>query len=195
MSVIKKDITNVELICYSAKLRTFYNAAVYYLRELTLVNYLVPEKSNLENYTFYPQYRGNRTIYIKALRSKIEKIYIEAYNLTESLSSVELPLSENTSHFLDDNDVTFLFLFNNLEIYQMLTTFTISLVQLNSALYNLAISSTFIQQNTTDLYIFIRNYMNEVGKRIIEQVNISPSKDKIEQNRKRLEQRRAIVIK
>ncbi len=32
------------------------------------------------------------------------------------------------------------------------------------------------------------------ARRIIDQVNIAPSKDKIEQNRKRLEQRRAIVI-
>ena len=32
------------------------------------------------------------------------------------------------------------------------------------------------------------------AKRIIDQVNISPSNDKIEQNRKRIEQRRVIVI-
>ena len=54
----------------------------------------------------------------------------------------------------------------------MQTSFVISMVQLNSALYNLAISNTFIQQNTTDLFIFIRNYMSEVGEKIIKQVEV-----------------------
>jgi hypothetical protein len=153
-------------------LRTFYNAAVYFLRELTLVNYLVPDNLNIEKYTAYARYVGNRTKYIRSLRSKIENIYVEAHNLTESLSSIDLPISENTSHFLEDNDVTFLFILNDLEIYEIQTTFAVSLVQLNSALYNLAISNSLIQQNTTDLPIFIRNYMSEVGERIIKQVEI-----------------------
>ena len=64
---INDDASNIHLICYSAELRTYYNLAVYYLRELTLVNFLVPKYSTLENYTQYPEYAGDRLSYIKSL--------------------------------------------------------------------------------------------------------------------------------
>ena len=172
ISQIKDDTSNINLICYSAELRTFYNAAVYYLRELTLVNFIVPTYSNLENYTSYPEFVGNRSEYIKSLRAKIQNIYIETHVLTESLTSSDIPLSDNTSWFLQDKNLTLYVLENNLNIYQITTTFSISLIELNSALYNLAISDTYIQQNVTDAYIFIHNFLNEVGEGIKAQIDI-----------------------
>ena len=56
--------------------------------------------------------------------------------------------------------------------YQVSTTFSISLIQLNSALKNLASSDSPIQQNVTDIYIFIHNYLNEIGKGVKEQIDI-----------------------
>ena len=168
---IKNDSNNIDLICYSAELRTYYNAAVYYLRELTLVNFIY-NNSNLIKYYEYPQYKGNRTNYIKSLRSKIRNIYIETHVLTESLTSVSFPLSDEASHFLEDYNLTLFVLTNNLTIYKIKTSFIISLVQLNSVLYNLAISDTYITQNSTDVYIFIYNFLNEVGEGIISQIDI-----------------------
>ena len=169
---INDDASNIHLICYSAELRTYYNLAVYYLRELTLVNFLVPKYSILENYTQYPEYVGDRLAYIEFLRSKIQNIYIETHVLTEFLTSVSIPLSENTTFFLQEDNLTLFVLANNLEFYKITTTFSISLIEINSALYNLAISDTFIQQNVTDVFIFIYNYLNEVGNGIKDQIDI-----------------------
>ena len=172
MSKIDDDIDNIHLICYSAELRTFYNVAVYYLRELTLVNFLLPKYLKNEEYTVFPEYKNNKTQYVKSLLSKIEKIYIETHNLTESINSVDIPLSDNTTHFLKDDNITFLILLQNLEEYRMTTSLSISLVQLNSALYNLAITETSLQQNTTDINIFIRNFLFEVGEGIKKQIDV-----------------------
>ena len=172
ISQIKDDISNIHLICYSAELRTFYNAAVYYLRELTLVNFLLQNDTKLEMYTEYPQFKGNRLGYISFLRSKIQNIYIETHVLTESLTSNDIVLSDNTSWLLHDKNLTLYVLTSNLSIYTITTTFSISLIELNSALYNLAISDTFIQQNITDAYIFIHNYLNEIGEGIKNQIDI-----------------------
>ena len=169
---IKKDINNIHLICYSAELRTFYNVAVYYLRELTLVNFELPNNSSLEKYYEYPEYKNNRQGYISSLSEKIRNIYIESHVLTESLTSVDLELSENTTKILQDNYLTLYVRKDNLDIYTITTTFSVSLIELNSALYNLAISDTYIQQNVTDVYIFIHNFLNDVGKGIKNQIDV-----------------------
>ena len=186
ISQINDDKSNIHLICYSAELRTYYNAAVYYLRELTLVNFLLQNDTNLEKYKAYPKYVNNRKEYIESLRAKIQNIYIETHVLTESLTSSEIPLSDNTSWFLQDNNLTLYVLENNLNIYKITTTFSISLIELNSALYNLAISDTFIQQNVTDTYIFIHNYLNEVGEGIKNQIVIYINELKLRINKKEI---------
>ena len=48
---IKEDKQNIVLICYSAMLRTIYNGVTYYLREFTLVNFLMSNKTNNVEYT------------------------------------------------------------------------------------------------------------------------------------------------
>ena len=169
---IKNDINNIHLICYSAELRTFYNVAVYYLRELTLVNFKLPNNTLNEEYTQYPDFLGNRTGYIQSLINKINNIYVETHILTESLTSVDIPLSEKAKQVLQENNLTLYVLTNNLRIYPISTTFSISLIQLNSALNNLVSSDSPIQQNVTDIYIFIHNYLNEIGKGVEGQIEI-----------------------
>ena len=169
---IKNDINNIHLICYSAELRTFYNLAVYYLRELTLVNFNLPNNTLNEEYTQYPDFLGNKTGYIQALIDKINNIYVETHTLTASLTSVDIPLSTKATQILQENNLTLYVLTNNLELYPITTTFSISLIQINSALNNLASSDSQIQQNVTDVYIFIHNYLNEVGKGVKEQIDI-----------------------
>ena len=182
---IKDDISNIHLICYSAELKTFYNVAVYYIRELTLVNFLLSNDTKLKKYEEYPQYKENRTGYIKFLRNKIENIYIETHSLTELLTSNDIIVSDNTSSFLQEKNLTLYALTNNLKIYTITTSFSISLIELNSALYNLAISDTFIQQNITDVYIFIHNFLNDVGEGINIQIDLYIKELKLRINRKR----------
>ena len=169
---IQIDIDIINLICYSTELRTLYNFAVYYLREITLVNFLLPDDIINERYTSYPAYRGNRTIYIKYLRNIITEIYAETHSLTQSLTSFDISFSNNANKFIKEGNLTIYVLTKNLELYNITSTFVISLIQINSALNNLADSDELIQQNTTDLKIFIYNYFNEIGKGIKNQIDI-----------------------
>lgn len=169
---IQIDISIINLICYSTELRTLYNFAVYYLREITLVNFLLPDDIINDRYTSYPAYRGNHTRYMQYLREILNEIYVETHFLTESLTSFDIPFSKGANKFIKENNLTLYVLTNNLELYNINTTFVISLIQINSALNNLAINDLPIQQNTTDAKIFIYNYFNEIGEGIKNQIDI-----------------------
>ena len=169
---INEDKQNIVLICYSAMLRTIYNGATYLLREFTLVNFLMPNRTKYVNYTQYPLYRNNRTILLKFMREKLRTLYMQSNNMLYILTSFDVKLSDNATDILMNNGIIISTVKENLTLYDINTTFMISLIELNSALYNLAISNVFIQQNISDIYIFIHNYQNEVGRGIRNQIDI-----------------------
>ena len=169
---INEDKQNIILICYSSMLRAIYNSVSYFLREFSIVNFLMPNNKNNLNYTQYPVYRNNRTVYLKFMREKLRNLYLQSNDLLYLLTSFDVKLSNNATDILTNKELIISTINENLTLYDINTTFTISLVELNSALYNLAISNTFIQQNISDLFIFIYNYQNEVGKGIRNQTDI-----------------------
>ena len=169
---INEDKENIILICYSAMLRTIYNSVSYFLREFTLVNFLMPNEPNNCNYTQYPVYRNNITQLRNFMREKLRILYMQSNNMLYLLTSFDVKLSQNATDILQNNELVITTVNDNLTLYEIHTTFTISLIELNSVLYNLAIANTFIQQNLSDIYIFIHNYQNEVGKRIRDQIDI-----------------------
>ena len=153
-------------------LRTIYNSVSYFLREFTLVNFLMPNEPNNCNYTQYPVYRNNITQLRNFMREKLRILYMQSNNMLYLLTSFDVKLSQNATDILQNNELVITTVNDNLTLYEIHTTFTISLIELNSVLYNLAIANTFIQQNLSDIYIFIHNYQNEVGKRIRDQIDI-----------------------
>ena len=168
----------IELICYSSELRLFYNAAVYYLRELTLVNFVPPKNKINDSYIKYPEYSYNKTKYRRSLKDKIYNIYNYSHSLTESLISANIDFLNNAKNY-SENNFTIFILKNDLSVYCISTSYSISLVQLSSALNNLVSDNIIIQQNSTDVYIFIYNYLNKIGERIkslieiyIDQINL-----------------------
>jgi hypothetical protein len=169
---IKLDKENIELICQASMLRTLYNSASYFLREFTLVNFLMPDSKKNINYTMYPVYKNNRTKYLQFMSAKLRELYIQSNDLLYTLTSFDVKISENATNILMNNELVISTVDDKLEIYPINTTFTISLIEMNSALYNLAISNVFIQQNNSDIFIFIHNYQNEVGRGIRNQVDI-----------------------
>ena len=161
----------IKMICYSSELRLFYNAAVYYLRELTLVNFVPPKNKINDSYIKYTEYSDNKTKYRSFLKDKIYNIYKYSHSLTESLISVNIELSNNVKD-LPENNFTIFILKNDLSIYFISTSYIISLVQLSSALNKLVTENILIQQNSTDVYIFKFNYLNKVSERIISLIEV-----------------------
>ena len=168
----------IKLICYTSELRLFYNQAVYYLRELTLVNFVPPKNKINDSYIKYPEYSDNKTNYIRSLKDKIYNVYNFSHTLTASSILVNVELSNKTKTISEKNFTIFI-LQNDLSIYCISTSYSLSLIQINAALNHLVSDSTIIQQNTTDVYFFIFNYQNKVGEKIkafieiyIEDVNL-----------------------
>ena len=183
---IKEDKENVVLICYSAMLRTIYNGVSYYLREFTLVNFLMPNKTNNIKYNQYPVYKGNRTRYLQFMREKLRSFYMQTNDMLYLLTSFDIKLSDESTDILINNALIISTVNDNLTLYNINTTFMISLIELNSVLYNLAISNVFIQQKISDIYIFIHNYQNEVGRGIRNQIDIFIKELKEHLNKKKI---------
>ena len=169
---IEKNKENIVLICYSAMLRTIYNGVSYFLREFTLVNFLMPNKTNNVNYTYYPVYRNNRTKYLDFMKEKIRNYYIESNEILLLISSYDIKISENASHILNDKEIIISALKENLDTYKINSTFIVSLIELNSALYSIITYDGPLEQNNIDVFIFIYNYQNEVGKGIRDLIDI-----------------------
>ena len=169
---IEENKENIVLICYSAMQRMIYNGVSYFLRELTLVNFLMPNKTNNVNYTSYPLYRRNRTKYLEFMREKIKKYYLESNNILLLLSSYDIKISDNASYILNNKEIIISALTENLDIYKINTTFLVSMIELNSALYSIITYNDPLEQNNNDIFIFIYNYQNEVGKAMRDQIDI-----------------------
>jgi hypothetical protein len=157
---------------------------VYYLRELTLVNFVPPENKINDSYINYPEYSDNKTKYRRFLKDKIYNIYNYSHSLTASSVLVNVELS-NYAKNISEKNFTIFFLQNNLSFYSISTSYTLSLIQINAALNNLVSDNIIIQQNSTDVYIFIFNYQNKVGEKIkafieiyIEEINLKIKKIK-----------------
>ena len=171
---IKGDKENVILICYSAMIRINYNTISYFLREFTLINFIMPNVSNSNNvnYTQYPVYKNDKTSYHHFMKNKIRNIYIQNNDLLYLLSSYNIELSKNASNYLNNEEIILQVVTENLSIYTINTSYTIALIQLNSALYNLAIHNSSITENNTDVFIFINNYQNKVSLRVRNQIGL-----------------------
>ena len=169
---INEDKQNIILICYSAMLRTLYNGVTYFLREFTLVNFNMSEE--YQNYTYYeyPVYKGDADTLRTFMSEKLRILYMQSNDMLYLLTSFDVKLSQNATDILENNEIVITTVNENLSLYDIHTTFTISLIELNSVLYNLAISNVRIQQNLSDIYIFIHNYQNEVGKGVRNQIDI-----------------------
>ena len=169
---IEKNQENIILICYSAMLRTAYNGVSYFLREFTLVNFLMPNKTKNVNYTYYPVYRNNRTKYLEFMKEKIKNYYIESNDILLLLSSYDIKISDNASYILNSKELIISALTENLNVYKINSTFIVSLIELNSALYSIVTYNGSLEQNNNDVFIFIYNYQNEVGKGVRDQIDI-----------------------
>ena len=135
-------------------LRTLYNGVTYFLREFTLVNFNMSEE--YQNYTYYeyPVYKGDADTLRTFMREKLRILYMQSNNMLYLLTSFDVKLSQNATDILENNEIVITTVNENLSLYDIHTTFTISLIELNSVLYNLAISNVRIQQNLSDIYIY-----------------------------------------
>ena len=169
---VNENKKNITLICLSAKLRTLFNNVIYFFREITLVNFIVPNVKNMVQYIKYPLHQEKIEAYRNFIKGKLENLYVETNEIIDNLNSFEITMSENSTYYLKEKPLIMSFITKNLNIYTINTTFLISLIEVNAALFNLIAKQSNITQNDTDIYLFIHNYQNEVGDGVKNQMEI-----------------------
>ena len=133
--------------------------SLYYLREMSLLNFVVEGIYGGE-YINIPS--NDKEEYKKLIREQIMELFIENQAFIKSIYSSSLNLSQNSTKILSEYMLN-IKMSENPKIqmkYDILTT----LVQYNSAFYNLASSTSPILQNHTDLSNYIFNNLNEYKK-------------------------------
>ena len=158
---VSRDKENVKLVCDSTDLKFYFNSALYFIRELTLLYIKNNTKISNGEYTGYASF--NKTNYITNLINKVLDIYSNIHNLNEVIIATELPLSENTTYYLNDKEYFFDVLGNDYEIKTLRTSLSNGIIVLDAYLYNLAELNSIIEQSNEDVYPFIHNILNSVG--------------------------------
>ena len=155
---IKQNLNILKNIIY---IKYFSHISVYFVRELTLLNFNIEEiKGGI--YQNIPALIKEE--YISLIKDELEKIFIENQSSMKIIYSSSLELSKNASKYISEAEVNIKKL-NEKKIdikYDILT----ALIQYNSEFYNLASSTSTLEQNHPDLYNYIYNNLNGYKKGI-----------------------------
>ena len=146
-------IKNTLIIKYCSQI------SIYYLRELTLLNFNIEEIKG-GKYENFPD--NSEEEYEELILDEIVKLFVENQLSMKNIYSSSISLSKSSSKTLSESRII-IKMSNNPKIemnYDILT----SLMQYNCAFYNFASSTYNIAQNHTDIFNFIYNNLNGYKK-------------------------------
>ena len=155
-----REIRNIlQIIKNIINIKYTNSFGLYYVRELTLVNYNTKEINS--NYTEFPA--KNRTAYIALIGGKLMDLFLESQTCIKQILSSDYSPSKDTKTNLTETILSANYLLNN--NYGSIDADILSiLVQYNTALYNLASSYVPIEENHPDLYNYMHNGFNNYEK-------------------------------
>ena len=155
-----REISNIlQIIKNIINIKYTNSFGLYYVRELTLVNYHTKEINSY--YTEFPA--RNKTAYISLIRTKLIELFLESQTCIKQILSSDFSPSKDTKGNLTKTILTVEYLLNN--NYGSIDADILSiLVQYNTALYNLASSYIPIEENHPDLYNYMHNGYNNYEK-------------------------------
>ena len=150
---------NLNIIKSTLLIKYFSYSSVYYLRELTLLNFEIME---IEGGVYENIVAKDKEEYKNLIKEKLSALFVENQSTMKALYSFSFPISKTTYNNITN---TFLDIKNGKNIIMKYDINT-ALMQYNSAFYNLANSLYDIEQNNPDLYSFIYNNLNGYRKGI-----------------------------
>jgi len=146
-------IKNITLIKYCNALGR------YYIRELTLLNFNIPNINGI--YREIPA--KNKTNYRAKIHTLLIDLFLESQNHLKEVLSSDFSPSKNTKKVLNETILSTKYLLNNYFGY-IETNILSTLTQYNTAFYNVAFSNNPIEQNHPDLYNYMYNGFNTYVK-------------------------------
>lgn len=143
----------IRLIKISVRIKYCCNLGLYFVRELTLLNYNAANILGGE-YVLYPS--KNKAKYINLCAEQLMELFLENQNMTKMLFIPKYSLSKNQKKYI--NELTF----NTNFIVQGKTNIITSdlygtLLQYNNAFYSLISNAINIHQTQSDVFVFINN--------------------------------------
>ena len=155
-----REIRNIlQIIKNIINIKYTNSLGLYYVRELTLVNYNTKDINSY--YTELPA--KNKTTYISLIRTKLIELFIESQNCIKQILSSDFSPSKDTKENLTKTIISAKYFLNN--NYGSIDADILSiLLQYNSALYNLASSYEPVEENHPDLYNYLHNGYNNYEK-------------------------------
>ena len=132
--------------------------SLYYLREMTLLNFVVGDSKDRQYYNIPAQ---DKEEYKKLIREHIMELFIENQSFMKKIYSSSLSYSKDSTQILSEFQLGIRMSDNPIIVieYDILS----ALVLYNSAFYSLASSTSSINQNHTGLANYIYNNLNECG--------------------------------
>ena len=132
---------------------------LYYVRELSLVNYDTKEINS--SYTEFPS--KNKTAYISLIADKLLDLFLESQACLKQILSSDFSPSKDTKANLTETILNADYILNN-KFGSIDADILSILVQYNTALYNLASSYIPVKENHPDLYNYLHNGYNNFEK-------------------------------
>jgi hypothetical protein len=143
----------IHLIKISVKLKYCNCISMYFVRELTLLNFNVANIIGGE-YVLYPS--KNRTTYIKICAEQLIELFKENQNMTQMLFAPKYSLSKNQTKYI--NELTFNTKFRTQRTVHSITSDLYgTLIQYNNVFYSLISNAKNIHQSQNDIFVFINN--------------------------------------
>ena len=161
LSVISYSTLNntLELINNIINVRYSNVIGIYYLRESTLLN--INSSLCEANYDTIPA--KNKNEYKTFVKSEILELFKDSQTRMRKIVSSSLPFSANTTLYLTQMPINISILLPHFVFEKIEFNYLSALVMMHSVYFNLASSSTTVQQNQTDLFTYIHNSFNSIG--------------------------------
>ena len=140
---------------------------LFYVRELTLINFNFPNIAGNEGiYHKFPAKENEKESYRLLIKKKLEEIFLENQSYIKNIFSSSFSLSKKAEKSLLETFLSAGYSFN--KITGSIESDVLStLIQYNSALYNIASCYTPVYQSHPDLYNYMYNGYNDYSKAII----------------------------
>jgi hypothetical protein len=151
---LNKINNNIDIVKKTISVKYCSYISVYYLRELTLINFDISNAITGGNYTEYMA--NSKEEILDYIREELMNLFIENQSSLKIIYSTSVELSSTSAKFLKDTKLKIKMSHN----FNITNVILVSLMQYNGAFNNLATSTTSIKQDHPDIALFLYNSLN-----------------------------------
>ena len=151
----------ISLIQSSLGLKYCNLLSIFYIRELTLLNFNINEIPG----GYYREFPAdNKTKYCEYISNKLTNLYIENHALVKIILGSPYPISKNSSYYLTEELFDMKFITPDNKIRTVKYDMKKIILAYNTAFSNLAGANNVLEQNHTDIFNYFQNSFNEFEK-------------------------------